>query len=110
LHALPNLQHASLTLIQEEVFVLKRKYANTGSGKRFQGPIMRAIDFSHRKIHYMVILVKIKNLKKSPQKSQNGHFLGHPVKMALLGVILCGESIACIKLSLEVIFTECLKK
>jgi hypothetical protein len=39
-----------MTLIQGRDVCLKQKYANTWLGKRLQGPVMRAIDFSHRKI------------------------------------------------------------
>jgi hypothetical protein len=44
--------------------VLKRKWANTGSGKHFQGQVMRAIDSSHRKTPYRVDFMKIKKLEK----------------------------------------------
>ena len=44
--ALPNLENATLTLIQErDVFI----EANSESEKCFQGPAMRVNDFSHRK-------------------------------------------------------------
>jgi hypothetical protein len=42
-------------------------FPESGSGKRFQGLAIHAIDSSHRKTPYWVILVKIeKNLKKLP--------------------------------------------
>jgi hypothetical protein len=61
--ALPNMENASLILIQGRAVCI-----NSGSVKRFQDSDMRAIDFSHRKPSYRVILMKF---GKKSQKSVN---------------------------------------
>jgi hypothetical protein len=83
LRALPNIENASLSLIQGKGRCISLQYTDpfpeSGPEKHFQGSGMRAIDSSNR---------------KTPTGDIFDHIAKKKKEMISIGVILCGESIA----------------